>query len=142
MPGSAHGYDVVFCTNVLHDTRDVEFALRQVHALLKPGGLLLLNEYASVKDCLLFSGALLRVFLRTPPLAAGGALPALTGPVGCAASSPRSSSYPDISAACPDDTFTFVAGINSVKNRASAACTFAKHPDGAWISYAEGSKMT
>jgi acyl transferase domain-containing protein/enoyl-CoA hydratase/carnithine racemase/acyl carrier protein/SAM-dependent methyltransferase/NADP-dependent 3-hydroxy acid dehydrogenase YdfG len=52
-------YDVIVAANVLHDTRSVEFALQQVRKLLNPGGLLILNEYTSVKDCLLFSGALL-----------------------------------------------------------------------------------
>lgn len=55
----AHHYDVIIAANVLHDTRDVEFALRQVRTLLKPGGLLILNEYTTIKDCLIFSGALL-----------------------------------------------------------------------------------
>ncbi len=52
-------FDVVIAANVLHDTRDIDFTLRQTHALLRAGGLLVLNEYTSVKDCLSFSGALL-----------------------------------------------------------------------------------
>ena len=52
-------FDIVVAANVLHDTRDIEFTLRQTHSLLKPGGLLILNEYTSVKDCLTLSGALL-----------------------------------------------------------------------------------
>ncbi|MBV9495834.1 MAG: polyketide synthase dehydratase domain-containing protein, partial [Acidobacteria bacterium] len=52
-------YDVVIAANVLHDTRDIAHTLAQTHALLAPGGLLLLNEYTAAKDCLLFSGALL-----------------------------------------------------------------------------------
>jgi acyl transferase domain-containing protein/SAM-dependent methyltransferase len=55
----AHGFDVVVAANVLHDTRDIELTLEQTRRLLKPGGLLILNEYTSVKDCLSFSGALL-----------------------------------------------------------------------------------
>jgi acyl transferase domain-containing protein/SAM-dependent methyltransferase/acyl carrier protein len=54
-----HGFDVVVAANVLHDTKDIEFTLEQTRGLLKPGGLLILNEYTSVKDCLSFSGALL-----------------------------------------------------------------------------------
>src|SRR5262249_34106483 len=54
-----HRFDIVVAANVLHDTRDIEFTLEQTRRLLKPGGLLILNEYTSVKDCLSFSGALL-----------------------------------------------------------------------------------
>ena len=56
---TAHHYDVIIAANVLHDTRDVEFTLQQVRSLLQPGGILILNEYTSIKDCLIFSGALL-----------------------------------------------------------------------------------
>ena len=52
-------YDVIVAANVLHDTRDIERTLAQTRTLLKPGGLLLLNEYTFFKDCLSFSGALL-----------------------------------------------------------------------------------
>ncbi|HEX6101024.1 MAG TPA: SDR family NAD(P)-dependent oxidoreductase [Thermoanaerobaculia bacterium] len=55
----AHRFDVVVAANVLHDTRDVDLSLKQVRRLLKPGGLLILDEYTSFKDCLFFSGALL-----------------------------------------------------------------------------------
>jgi polyketide synthase PksN len=55
----AHGFDIVVAANVLHDTRNVDLALKQVRRLLKPGGLLVLDEYTSFKDCLFFSGALL-----------------------------------------------------------------------------------
>jgi acyl transferase domain-containing protein/non-ribosomal peptide synthetase component F/acyl carrier protein/SAM-dependent methyltransferase len=41
------GYDVVIATNVLHATRDMRHTLRNAKALLKPGGLLLVNEIAS-----------------------------------------------------------------------------------------------
>jgi SAM-dependent methyltransferase/acyl carrier protein len=54
-----HSFDVVVAANVLHDTRDIEVTLKQVRKLLKPGGLLVLNEFTAVKDCLFFSGALL-----------------------------------------------------------------------------------
>src|ERR1041384_931368 len=55
-----HGFDLIVAANVLHDTRDIEASLQQVRRLLKSGGLLVLDEYTSVKDCLFFSGALLR----------------------------------------------------------------------------------
>jgi polyketide synthase PksM len=55
----AHGFDVVVAANVLHDTRDIDFTLEQTRRLLRPGGLLVLNEFTAVKDCLFFSGALL-----------------------------------------------------------------------------------
>ena len=54
-----HGFDLIVAANVLHDTRDIEVSLQQARRLLKPGGLLVLDEYTSVKDCLFFSGALL-----------------------------------------------------------------------------------
>src|SRR6266545_3473284 len=54
-----HSFDIVAAANVLHDTRDVEITLGQTRKLLKPGGLLVLNEFTAVKDCLFFSGALL-----------------------------------------------------------------------------------
>ncbi|HXH41833.1 MAG TPA: methyltransferase, partial [Thermoanaerobaculia bacterium] len=52
-------YDIIIAANVLHDTRDIERTLAQTRTLLKPGGLLLVNEYTFAKDCLSFSGALL-----------------------------------------------------------------------------------
>jgi polyketide synthase PksM len=52
-------FDVLVAANVLHDTRDIERTLEQARRLLAPGGLLVLNEYTAVKDCLFFSGALL-----------------------------------------------------------------------------------
>lgn len=55
----AGGFDVVVAANVLHDTRDIERTLEQTARLLRPGGLLVLNEFTAVKDCLFFSGALL-----------------------------------------------------------------------------------
>ncbi|GHE72918.1 hypothetical protein GCM10018785_46370 [Streptomyces longispororuber] len=38
------GHDVVIAANVLHATRDIRHTLRNAKALLKPGGLLVLNE--------------------------------------------------------------------------------------------------
>ncbi|MEV6476089.1 beta-ketoacyl synthase N-terminal-like domain-containing protein [Streptomyces sp. NPDC051657] len=38
------GYDVVVAANVLHATRDIRHTLRNAKALLRPGGLLFLNE--------------------------------------------------------------------------------------------------
>jgi len=55
----AHSFDIVVAGNVVHDTRSVDLALKQVHRLLKPGGILVMDEYTSLKDCLFFSGALL-----------------------------------------------------------------------------------
>ena len=54
-----HRFDIVVAANVLHDTRDIEVALEHVRLLLKPGGVLILDEYTSVKDALFVSGALL-----------------------------------------------------------------------------------
>ncbi|HEX6100801.1 MAG TPA: beta-ketoacyl synthase N-terminal-like domain-containing protein [Thermoanaerobaculia bacterium] len=55
----AQRYDIVIAANVLHDTRDIQHTLAQTRALLKPGGLLILNEFTRVKESLSFSGALL-----------------------------------------------------------------------------------
>jgi acyl transferase domain-containing protein/enoyl-CoA hydratase/carnithine racemase/acyl carrier protein/SAM-dependent methyltransferase len=55
----AHRFDIIVAAHVLHDTRDIDLALEQVRRLLRPGGLLVMDEYTSVKDCLFFSGALL-----------------------------------------------------------------------------------
>ena len=52
-------FDAIVAANVLHDTRDIERTLARTGSLLAPDGLLVLNEYTSVKDCLSFSGALL-----------------------------------------------------------------------------------
>ncbi|HET8774522.1 MAG TPA: beta-ketoacyl synthase N-terminal-like domain-containing protein [Thermoanaerobaculia bacterium] len=54
-----HCYDIVIAANVLHDTRDIEHTLAQTRKLLKPGGLLIVNEFTRVKESLSFSGALL-----------------------------------------------------------------------------------
>ncbi|WP_193217115.1 SDR family NAD(P)-dependent oxidoreductase [Bacillus thuringiensis] len=42
----AGSYDIVIATNVLHATRNIRSALRNVKAVLRPNGLLLLNEIA------------------------------------------------------------------------------------------------
>jgi SAM-dependent methyltransferase len=52
-------FDLVYAANVLHDTRSIAHTLTQVKALLKPGGLLIVNEFTAMKDFLLFTGALL-----------------------------------------------------------------------------------
>lgn len=41
---AAERYDVVVATNVLHATRDMRRTLAQCHALLRPNGILLINE--------------------------------------------------------------------------------------------------
>ncbi|GAB6125992.1 SDR family NAD(P)-dependent oxidoreductase [Humidesulfovibrio idahonensis] len=41
------GYDMVIATNVLHATRDIRQSLRNVKAVLKGGGLLMLNELSA-----------------------------------------------------------------------------------------------
>ncbi len=52
-------FDIVYASNVLHDTEYILNTLWQVRNLLKPGGLLALNEYTLMKDLLLFTGGLL-----------------------------------------------------------------------------------
>lgn len=42
--GCREQYDVVVATNVLHTARNVKFMLKHIMSLLKPGGLLLINE--------------------------------------------------------------------------------------------------
>ncbi|OAA53529.1 Beta-ketoacyl synthase [Cordyceps fumosorosea ARSEF 2679] len=45
-PGFApHSYDLIIAANVLHATRDMAVTLRNVRALLRPGGYLVLNEH-------------------------------------------------------------------------------------------------
>ena len=43
-------YDIVLAANVLHATRDIGRTLRNVRALLKPGGTLILNEVTRIFD--------------------------------------------------------------------------------------------
>ncbi|MEH2425098.1 MAG: SDR family NAD(P)-dependent oxidoreductase [Nostoc sp.] len=43
-PGVPATFDVIAAANVIHATRDVRRSLTQIHRLLNPGGLLLLNE--------------------------------------------------------------------------------------------------
>ncbi|NEE43860.1 class I SAM-dependent methyltransferase, partial [Streptomyces sp. SID8455] len=40
------GYDIVIANNVLHATKDIVQAVRHARALLRPGGVLVLNELA------------------------------------------------------------------------------------------------
>ncbi|HXH09318.1 MAG TPA: SDR family NAD(P)-dependent oxidoreductase [Alphaproteobacteria bacterium] len=51
--------DIIYASNALHDTRSIVHTLSQVKTLLKPGGLLILNEFTAMKDVLLFTGGLL-----------------------------------------------------------------------------------
>ncbi|MFC4534168.1 SDR family NAD(P)-dependent oxidoreductase [Sphaerisporangium dianthi] len=48
----AGGHDVVLATNVLHATADIERTLRAAAALLRPGGVLLVNEVTRAADFL------------------------------------------------------------------------------------------
>lgn len=54
-----HSFDVVYASNVLHDTKYMKNTLMQVKKLLKNGGILVLNEFTRMKDLLLFTGGLL-----------------------------------------------------------------------------------
>ncbi|KUI71938.1 Lovastatin diketide synthase LovF [Cytospora mali] len=45
-----HRYDLIIATNVLHKVDDLDRSLRNVHALLRPGGRLLLQELAPVAE--------------------------------------------------------------------------------------------
>ena len=54
-----HSFDIVFASNVIHDTGLIVPTLENIKHFLKPGGLLLLNEFTKVKEFLLFSGGLL-----------------------------------------------------------------------------------
>ena len=44
------GFDLVVATNVLHATRDINETLRHIGTLLKPGGMLLINEMTVAED--------------------------------------------------------------------------------------------
>lgn len=55
-PGS---FDIIFASNVLHDTADIKSTLLQARQLMRTGGLLIINEYTRAKDLLLYTGALL-----------------------------------------------------------------------------------
>ncbi len=44
------GFDVVVATNVLHATRDIQETLGHIASLLRPGGLLLINEMTVAED--------------------------------------------------------------------------------------------
>ena len=43
-------FDAVYATNVMHATADVTAALRNVASLLRPGGLLMINEITQPSD--------------------------------------------------------------------------------------------
>lgn len=49
MPAS---FDAIAASNVIHATRDIRQSLANIHRLLKPGGLLLLNELTKVSNVL------------------------------------------------------------------------------------------
>ncbi|HEX5748118.1 MAG TPA: SDR family NAD(P)-dependent oxidoreductase [Archangium sp.] len=44
------GFDVVLATNVLHATKNIEVTMRHVRRLLRPGGLLIVNELVRRED--------------------------------------------------------------------------------------------
>src|SRR5690606_2438498 len=54
-----HSFDIVYASNVLHDTRYLKYTLSQIRYLLKDDGFLALNEFTAMKDVLLFTGGLL-----------------------------------------------------------------------------------
>ncbi|WP_373689232.1 amino acid adenylation domain-containing protein [Streptomyces sp. Rer75] len=56
VPGSA---DVVLATNVVHATRNLRTTLRKVRELLKPGGLLVLNELTAIRPYLTVGGGVM-----------------------------------------------------------------------------------
>ncbi|KJK56411.1 hybrid non-ribosomal peptide synthetase/type I polyketide synthase, partial [Saccharothrix sp. ST-888] len=55
-PGSA---DVVLGTNVVHATKDLRRTLRELRTLLKPGGLLVLNELTAIRPYLTLGGGVM-----------------------------------------------------------------------------------
>ncbi|WP_157872123.1 type I polyketide synthase, partial [Streptomyces silaceus] len=55
-PGSA---DAVLATNVVHATRNLRTTLRKMKELLKPGGLLILNELTSIRPYLTLGGGVM-----------------------------------------------------------------------------------
>ena len=55
----SESFDLIYAANTLHDTRNIAHTLAQVKTLLKPGGLLVVNEFTAMKDVLLFTGGLL-----------------------------------------------------------------------------------
>jgi 3-oxoacyl-(acyl-carrier-protein) synthase/NAD(P)-dependent dehydrogenase (short-subunit alcohol dehydrogenase family)/SAM-dependent methyltransferase/acyl carrier protein len=46
----AETYDLVIATNVIHATADIEATLENVHRLIAPGGIFVLNEITAVQD--------------------------------------------------------------------------------------------
>ncbi|MCU7925174.1 MAG: SDR family NAD(P)-dependent oxidoreductase [Candidatus Thiodiazotropha sp. (ex Dulcina madagascariensis)] len=54
-----NSFDIVYASNVLHDTKYLNHTLVQVKKLLRDPGLLVLNEFTVMKDLLLYTGGLL-----------------------------------------------------------------------------------
>jgi len=54
-----NSFDIIYASNVLHDTKYLSNTFLQVKKLLKDGGLLVLNEFTVMKDLLLYTGGLL-----------------------------------------------------------------------------------
>jgi len=52
-------FDIIYASNVLHDTKYLTNTLKQIKTLIKDGGLLILNEFTVMKDLLLYTGGLL-----------------------------------------------------------------------------------
>ncbi|MEJ2622358.1 MAG: class I SAM-dependent methyltransferase [Candidatus Thiodiazotropha sp.] len=52
-------FDIIYASNVLHDTKYLYHTLVQVKKLLRSRGLLVLNEFTVMKDLLLYTGGLL-----------------------------------------------------------------------------------
>ena len=66
-PGERHGYDVLIASEMIEHVDDTEHALRQFHAALRPGGLLVLTT-----PNLAFWYSRLRVLAGLAPMAAPG----------------------------------------------------------------------
>ncbi|MCU7933260.1 MAG: SDR family NAD(P)-dependent oxidoreductase [Candidatus Thiodiazotropha sp. (ex Dulcina madagascariensis)] len=54
-----NSFDIIYASNVLHDTKYLDHTLVQVKKLLRDPGLLVLNEFTVMKDLLLYTGGLL-----------------------------------------------------------------------------------
>ena len=52
-------FDIIYASNVLHDTKKIYNTLNTVNTMLKQGGLVVLNEFTKMKDLLLYTGGLL-----------------------------------------------------------------------------------
>lgn len=79
-------YDIVVATNVLHATRDLHASLRHAKRLLRPGGVIVINESVEVQEYSTYTFGLLpgwwgaidpRERLQGSPLAAASTWPAL-----------------------------------------------------------------